>query len=781
MCSQAGLWSELFRLLEEREIRYCVLHSYQDLPESVAGDLDLAVDPRFASELERALGELPPRGYAPFQSLRYAVGGTYRVIGWWEGTDLKLAALDVIHEHRRSGLILATAEEMLEGRRRLRTMWVADPGVEFRYLLAKKTLKRSLPERAAERLRELAGELGAERAAALAGELFGREAGARVAAACAAGSLEWLLPKLRSALYLRRNPAGTLRWLAGEALRLWRRWWAPTGLLVAVLGPDGAGKTSLIDTLAAQLEPAFRRLYRFHWRPGLIWPPAPPAGTAPPGRRVAHGPWFSALCLAACLVDYWLGYALRIRPWLARTGLVIFDRYFDDVLADPRRYGYGGPAWLARVLLRWRPQPDLILVLDAPEQVLLSRKPESEPAQLQAARSVYLELGRVIDAARPLEQVAVEASGAVVERLHARLTAPPPAPAASVWRALYRFLGEGCERWYGVLSSGGGPRWLLPLESRRATLEGLRIYTPYARFARFAKAALCACVRLGWRGWARRRLALAAGARSPLTRLVRDLTGEPQPEFALSLTRGRYAKLTVQVSSPERGVLGYVKLPLEAGAAGRIRHEAEMLAGLQQFAEVRPHLPQVIYAGRWEGTYVLFEQAGGGDPGPAAWTPLHERFLASLAGASRREKAGSDLVGEVDRQWRQAPALDAAWQGLAAEALDRAYSQLAGARVACGASHGDFAPWNTRVSRGMLYVFDWESAAWEQPLAWDRYHFQVQVGGINGGWRPRSDAAGFSLLLLYLVHSAARLAEEGSCDQDRDLRYRRRLLTRLLS
>jgi len=126
------------------------------------------------------------------------------------------------------------------------------------------------------------------------------------------------------------------------------------------------------------------------------------------------------------MLDYWTGYYLVIRPLLARAGLVLFDRYFDDVLIDPKRYRYGGPLWLARVLRSLVPQPDLILVLDASEEAVLSRKQELEPGELLRQRKLYVQCAmrnserRIVNATGPAGQVTAEASGAIIEFLSLR-------------------------------------------------------------------------------------------------------------------------------------------------------------------------------------------------------------------------------------------------------------------------------------------------------------------------------------------------------------------------
>ena len=96
-----------------------------------------------------------------------------------------------------------------------------------------------------------------------------------------------------------------------------------------------------------------------------------------------------------------------------------------------------------------------------------------------------------------------------------------------------------------------------------------------------------------------------------------------------------------------------------------------------------------------------------------------------------------------------------------------ALRELRGSRVACGLHHGDFAPWNTRVDRGNLSVFDWESAECAAPTLWDQFHFLSQaecvlkerVGQQN---TPDIRTANRALYLLYLLNSTAQAAQEGA-------------------
>jgi thymidylate kinase len=155
----------------------------------------------------------------------------------------------------------------------------------------------------------------------------------------------------------------------------------------------------------------------------LLWRRKDAGNTTTPHSHPLYSGWWSTARLFAHLLDFWLGYWLLIRPLLARSGLVVFDRYFQDVLADPKRYRFGGPLWLARFAAPLVPKPDLLFVLDAPVQVILSRKLELLPEELQRQRRIYVRFAnrfrpsRVIDSTASPAQVAAEAEKTIADYL----------------------------------------------------------------------------------------------------------------------------------------------------------------------------------------------------------------------------------------------------------------------------------------------------------------------------------------------------------------------------
>lgn len=142
--------------------------------------------------------------------------------------------------------------------------------------------------------------------------------------------------------------------------------------------------------------------------------PAPPSGRGASLRSTAR--------MAVWMTEEWLRQLVALSHGL-RGRIVIFDRHFfldyyhADVAAGRRGAAQRLHGWM---LERLYPRPDLVVMLDAPAEVLHARKPEATVAWLERRRQQYLDLAPlvpqfvVVDVDRPLD-AAVSEVVAVIE------------------------------------------------------------------------------------------------------------------------------------------------------------------------------------------------------------------------------------------------------------------------------------------------------------------------------------------------------------------------------
>ncbi|MEA5163507.1 hypothetical protein U5903_22275 [Cereibacter johrii] len=159
----------------------------------------------------------------------------------------------------------------------------------------------------------------------------------------------------------------------------------PVGCTIAFLGPDGAGKSTLIKALRTRMAPVFHGSTSFYWRPRLLpspgrlrfWNPSLEKEENPdPHNVIPHGKVASLARLLYFSLDYILGYFVLVHPRTICKDLVIFDRFLNDIRIDQLRYRMNVPELMLRFVERFVPKPDIIFALYGPPEVLHARKPE---------------------------------------------------------------------------------------------------------------------------------------------------------------------------------------------------------------------------------------------------------------------------------------------------------------------------------------------------------------------------------------------------------------------
>jgi hypothetical protein len=487
--------------------------------------------------------------------------------------------------------------------------------------------------------------------------------------------------------------------------------------------------------------------------------------------------WLSLLKIPYYLLDYGLGYLCAVRPRLVRSTLVLFDRYYDDLLADPSRYRFGGPMALARLARIFLPKPDLFLILDGHEETLFVRKREVWREELRRQREAYRRLATelpnavILDGSLAPDEVALNASEAILDYLHLRylnrrhLWFRENGSETLKWLQSVLFSSEnsrltlssaaqngdttqwetnGSFRW---LALNDGRSYLIPTGSKLTMMNALCLYNAQNLKGKLAKKLLAT--------------SLKAGLGAPFLRKVRILTRQGMPKeergkisllehlkkvlgrqdltFAISLgTPGVHRKPVIQIMTLDGKILGYVKIGWNKETNALVRNETHVCRHLSAFSFDSFAIPNVIYADSWGDRFLCIQSAAGDNiqNAPRELTSQYFAVLKELATVHPQSMFLEDSALWTRLSKRIGSMQNTYYCHILRQGANKVQERLGNKRLTFHLCHGDFAPWNAQLVNGRLVLFDWEYADVEAPAAWDLFHFNVQKMRLLEGRRP---------------------------------------------
>ena len=438
MLSKSSLVAKLCHRFENDGITYVIVGDTRHYPEEIHGDTDIVTDTRSLPLARKSLLKFcNEQGIKIAQVLQHEQSAWYYVLAWFdEAGHLKTFDPDICGDFFRYGNLFLKADQVVSGRMRKQAdatnssagFFIPTPARSFIYYLLKKIDKGVLDERHGEylssqwRLDVQGGMAGIQR--------FWPELEAGILAKAATNS-DWTAVRKEIGKFralLREAIGFTLRYRWNELVRKLRRLFCPTGLMIVFLGPDGSGKSTIITCAQNDLAPLFRRTQTYHLRPHFGHRTKDQGPVHEPHAQPVRNAFASILKSLFYFADYTVGYWWSIWPSRVRSTLILFDRYFYDLIVDPKRLRYGGPQWVPRFLAKCIPAPDLIIYLDAPSEVLLSRKQEVSASELERQQREYsilinkLQNGYKVDASKPLAEVVGNVERIIVSFLEARVS-----------------------------------------------------------------------------------------------------------------------------------------------------------------------------------------------------------------------------------------------------------------------------------------------------------------------------------------------------------------------
>ncbi|MEU6859071.1 hypothetical protein AB0B28_09410 [Glycomyces sp. NPDC046736] len=333
---------------------------------------------------------------------------------------------------------------------------------------------------------------------------------------------------------------------------------------------------------------------------------------------------------------------------------------------------------------------------------------------------------------------------------------------------------------YIVVPGRRKPRVLIPATDRKVAAAALARYArPAARGARLKRDAAVWALRLGLDRLLLPHRLTTGGGEGIDDHLASVLGHDVHLSVHIGPARAN-RKPVLQILDGEAETVAFAKLGVNALTRELVDAETAATRRLSELCDLKLlRVPKLLHAGNWNGHNLMVTSALPAWTAPADLGPARRiagmRELAEACGSSRAPLGESDYAARLrgrlkaltDRGETDADTLQTAGETL----LDR----YAATELTFGAWHGDWAPWNTRETAEVIYLWDLERFETGVPYGFDAAHYRLQDDIVTRGTDPTTAVLGLvagapatlapmgvapseaePTALLYLVDLAAR-------------------------
>ena len=378
------IFNYLFESFNSQNIDYVIIHSYQYLPDRFDSDIDTAINVTNIKDAIKLLDDtLSGTGWRVIQFWRHENYAADCVIS----NDKEFLQVDFCTHYERNGRVVMPVQELLEGKRMHKNFYVPKPQTEFTYVLVKKLLKKVFSDGSKERLTALWEAMSEKEKVEVRNGLrrFLAEDQIGKILDCIASSQYDLIDLEEAHRELRKRTSNTvdnLHYKVFDIKRRFERILHPTGLFVVLLGVDGAGKTTIAESLKERYTTAFRRIDPYHSRVRVLKDISqlkkdakPIDASDPHGKKQKSGKVTSVIKFGYYFLDFLIG-NVKITIAKIKSTLVLVERYYYDYSIDKVRYNLNLSDGFLSFFEHFILKPDIIFILTGDSEKLLERKHE---------------------------------------------------------------------------------------------------------------------------------------------------------------------------------------------------------------------------------------------------------------------------------------------------------------------------------------------------------------------------------------------------------------------
>lgn len=411
-CQVANFIAGFFAALDERGVSYCVLRGWEGLPEKPGRDIDIFIEDRadIKTQLVSAVRSL---GWNCLE--KCAFDGFFTLACFSLNEDVPVSIqLDFWTSLCLRGVEWANGAELLSDTRVHNGIRIAAEGSEAAVTSVKEFMGGGrIKEKYYDRLKTLA-DTGRDKFMAVLSPAFGMMA-EELCSLIAAGDFD-SANKLGSGLKRRIRRKHPVKYFLGSVRRLRDKLVSGSrkpGMLAAFVGPDGSGKTTIIERERELFKPFFAQTQVYHMRYNIL--PELKTGrglSSMKGKLNAETPsekprkrslisklasWFVVLYYT---FEFMLGNH-RIRRARRKNLLVLYDRYYYDHFFQPTTRELIFP--FRKLLLAFVAKPDIVIHLNADPEAVYRRKQELSVREIGEQNRVISRLVKELPYARSVE------------------------------------------------------------------------------------------------------------------------------------------------------------------------------------------------------------------------------------------------------------------------------------------------------------------------------------------------------------------------------------------